>query len=34
MIPQLHGVELVTLLFIAVIGFSALARRLVLPYPP
>ena len=33
MIPQLHGVELVTLLFIAVIGFSALARRLVLPYP-
>jgi len=33
MIPELHGVELVTLLFIAVIGFSAVARRLVLPYP-
>jgi len=33
MIPQLNSVELVALLFVAVIGVSLLARRLMMPYP-
>jgi monovalent cation/hydrogen antiporter len=33
MIPTLNPVELVALLFVAVIGGSVVARRLVLPYP-
>ncbi|HTK41942.1 MAG TPA: Na+/H+ antiporter [Gemmatimonadales bacterium] len=33
MIPQLNPVELVALLFVAVIGVSLLARRLMVPYP-
>jgi len=33
MIPNLNPVELIALLFVAVIGVSVVARRLVLPYP-